>query len=478
MATVEEDAALSGLDFVVVRCPAGCGTLVDLGPPEWHTGIPGFDRTPPKAFVGAGLRGESARHFATHRFRCPGCSKDFCGSCRTAPYHAGLTCEEHASPKCVLCDEAPQLASRGVPRADEATVSQMCAALVARGWECAGAVEKRELAQLYSRLVTACAECAIVAAREACALVLPCGHACAGVAGESAGEHLGCLREGCAHQLLHSGGPAPAYGDDAAAGGSQLACYACHEPLRRLAAIRLPCAHLIHRSCAASIIASPSGPHITFAHLNCPACRGSRKRPARAVGLDHPALRASLEPHLALRSAVVRCAKRQLRERASAAEKAQVQPGGEHDGRVLDFALEAWTFFRCERCDDVFCGGARRCVEGAGARAPAGAADGGGDTAQPTHRRLCESCASIGSLCTRGHDPSFLSWKCTYCCSVARWFCWGHTHMCDSCHTHVEAGTLRWAAGTGCALAERCPLGVSHGPHGTQFSLGCSACRP
>ena len=71
-------------------------------------------------------------HKATHQFRCPGCSSSFCGRCLAVPYHAGLTCEEHAAPRCELCGELPRLSATAATAARPG-VSEMRHALTARG---------------------------------------------------------------------------------------------------------------------------------------------------------------------------------------------------------------------------------------------------------------------------------------------------------------------------------------------------------
>lgn len=467
----------------VARCPAGCGTLIECGAPEWHTGIPELDRTPPKAFVPESLPRAAALHFATHRFRCPGCAANFCGECMAVPYHAGLTCAQHAAPKCALCGERARLGGPPEP----VPIRRMRATLAEHGGDCGTILEKAELEARYARLVAACAECAELSLA-ACAERLPCGHFCAGVADEPVGEHLGCCRAGCAHRLLRRPEAPRRAGRLAASAASAAAaeqgeCYACHEPLHTEATIALRCAHLIHQRCAAAaIVASFPGPAISFGHLDCPGCRAAG--PAGAVGLEHPSLREPLKRPLALRQEVLRCAKRQLREHASDDEREAVRPGGRYDGRVLAYALETFHFFECGRCGAPFCGGRRECARPGGAHAePAGAAreGAGGEPGEPgasdDDERLCASCASAGKRCARGHGAEHLAWKCRYCCAEASWFCWGTTHMCDGCHADAQAGTLAWSAGAGCAQASACPLRVAHGPHGAEFALGCAACR-
>ena len=66
--------------------------------------------------------------------------------------------------------------------------------------------------------------------------------------------------------------------------------------------------------------------------------------------------------------------------------------------------------------------------------------------------------------CVRMHVP------CRYCCSLASWFCFGHTHMCNRCHREP-----------GRRLQERCTpatctLRVPHPQPGEEHCLGCGLC--
>ena len=94
MDAAEMDAATKALLEAEgwIACPAGCGTLVEPLAPLWHTGLPGFDRTPPAETQqldasGRQMTREQRLHLANHRFRCPGCSASFCSACLTTPYH-------------------------------------------------------------------------------------------------------------------------------------------------------------------------------------------------------------------------------------------------------------------------------------------------------------------------------------------------------------------------------------------------------
>lgn len=44
---------------------------------------------------GKPLGATMAKHYAQHRFQCPKCRQQQCKTCKAAPYHLGLSCEEY-----------------------------------------------------------------------------------------------------------------------------------------------------------------------------------------------------------------------------------------------------------------------------------------------------------------------------------------------------------------------------------------------
>lgn len=80
------------------------------------------------------------------------------------------------------------------------------------------------------------------------------------------------------------------------------------------------------------------------------------------------------------------------------------------------------------------------------------------------------------------HGMDMMTFKCRFCCSEAMWFCFGHTHFCDPCHSnaHGLAGGDNYLYmkdhPTVCMGKDKCPLGISHPPHGEEFAIRCIAC--
>lgn len=64
---------------------------------------------------------------------------------------------------------------------------------------------------------------------------------------------------------------------------------------------------------------------------------------------------------------------------------------------------------------------------------------------------------------------------CRFCCNVATFFCFGHTHFCDECHSRRPDRNP--ALVQPCRGARWCQLGVEHPPQGEEFCIGCGACR-
>lgn len=85
-----------------VTCPnPGCGATIEKLPPAPSAAASSSSRELDP--WGDPLTPEAAAHKATHRYVCGFCRKTFCGSCLAAPYHLGLSCEQHALPDCRYC---------------------------------------------------------------------------------------------------------------------------------------------------------------------------------------------------------------------------------------------------------------------------------------------------------------------------------------------------------------------------------------
>lgn len=263
--------------------------------------------------------------------------------------------------------------------------------------------------------------------KRACDKRLKCGHFCGGLKGHPCLQK--CVR--CS-------------GED---------CVTCASPLFEEPAVVLGCGHTFHVACARDRMGLPDEFSDTF--LKCPLCAV----PITASAV--PALAAEVERGEAFVGEVRRAARARMRADGRHRDDA-VRPGGQFDGRPAEYALTLYTFYRCETCDAPYFGGLRACGDGG-----AGAA---GD------ERRCGPCAAahFGAKCGRGHGDANVEWKCRFCCNVATWFCFGTTHMCETCHSLGPNAAFR---GPLPCDKRVCPLGGRHPPNGTEHCLGCGVCR-
>ena len=59
---------------------------------------------------------------------------------------------------------------------------------------------------------------------------------------------------------------------------------------------------------------------------------------------------------------------------------------------------------------------------------------------------MCGACSAKASgmaaaTCAR-HGEQYIEFKCRFCCSIATFFCFGHTHFCEKCHQKVNPLSL------------------------------------
>ncbi|KAL3881025.1 hypothetical protein ACJMK2_033225 [Sinanodonta woodiana] len=148
-------------------------------------------------------------------------------------------------------------------------------------------------------------------------------------------------------------------------------------------------------------------------------------------------------------------------------------PGSQFYQDKAGFAINKYAYYICFKCQKPYFGGEARCEE---------------QDVVENHKKedfVCVRCSQTNiKICAHGVDH--LEYKCRYCCSMARWFCFGTTHFCDACHTNHTVLTQlpkdqlpKCPAGpVGKQLeGSTCPLGISHPPTGDEFSLGCGLCN-
>lgn len=202
-----------------------------------------------------------------------------------------------------------------------------------------------------------------------------------------------------------------------------------------------------------------SGARISFKFMACPQCKGP---------LNHPALEDVAAPLLKLRETVRRKALMRLSHEKRDKDKELTDPTSEWYGRKADYAESIFAYYECFKCKQPYFGGLRAC----------GAA---GEEEFDPRTLICGGCVphAAEQVCAK-HGTDYIEFKCRWCCSIAIWYCHGTTHYCDPCHNNwqqVKGGPCPWKAGKPMKGVHECPLKVDHPPAGTEFALGCGACR-
>lgn len=127
-----------------------------------------------------------------------------------------------------------------------------------------------------------------------------------------------------------------------------------------------------------------------------------------------------------------------------------------------EYALSIYCYYQCFLCERPYFGGLSACEQ---------------MVAPQTYQAqelLCPSCVPNpeGKQECSIHGSDFIEYKCAICCTVAQFFCFGTTHMCDKCHSSYKPSRKPKA----CLDQKTCPLKMSHGS-GKMTSLGCALCR-
>eukprot|EP00026_Physarum_polycephalum_P005447 Phypoly_transcript_05481.p1 GENE.Phypoly_transcript_05481~~Phypoly_transcript_05481.p1 ORF type:complete len:561 (+),score=109.04 Phypoly_transcript_05481:70-1752(+) len=228
-------------------------------------------------------------------------------------------------------------------------------------------------------------------------------------------------------------------------------CVFCTERLVSQGCVSLTCGHLFHRDCLETslelIFDTPLTEPVDLSSSFCPFCKSEIAVAARG----YTSIETAIEKAKDIRTHI---------EKLTHGYLMAENGGNGMPSNVLEHGIKHFNFYKCEKCESIYCGGKRECGE-----APL----------LPGTKMLCKGCRG----CNR-HDEDFLSFKCRFCCKEAVWFCYGHTHFCEECHENEEYTTgenLEYIVSEipQCPGREKCPLGLIHPPHGEEFSW-CHAC--
>ncbi|KAK3592706.1 hypothetical protein CHS0354_037840 [Potamilus streckersoni] len=287
----------------------------------------------------------------------------------------------------------------------------------------------------------------------ACTKVLKCGHRCGGIKDES--ECLPCLYWCTTSDMT----VLKQRHDDV--------CVICFtSSISAAPSIQLACGHVLHLHCTKRVIAARwDGPRITFRFTLCPLCQKA---------MEHPLLTDILKPIRILYDEVKRMALTRLKYDGLQNTESISTPGAPFYQDPEGFSINKYAYYICFQCQKPYFGGEARCDE---------------QDFVENHKKedfVCARCSQSNSQICAKHGIDYLEYKCRYCCSMARFHCFGTTHFCDACHTnHTHLTQLpkdklpRCPAGpVGKQLeGSACPLGISHPPTGDEFALGCGLCN-
>ncbi|CAI2366961.1 unnamed protein product [Moneuplotes crassus] len=359
---------------------------------------------------------EASECYAKYRTKCNQCNDELCGKCMLTPFHLGFTCSQYReyieSEKCRYC---------GYP------------------------VKKKRKKGIL-QFVCSKFECKNIA-KHSCSEILDCGHVCRGVRKEE--ECLPCLEADCVER-----------NEKATLSENTMSnCTICFtDPLGQLPCVQLECKHIFHAECLEKKVEMKwAGPRIHFSYKKCPACK------ADISWCSHKRIDRMIQEANELEEKVrVKAIERGKAEGIDKDERLRDEQN-EFFGRYEEYCLDRLAYYICHNCNDVYYGGMREC----------GNAIENQDDYDPTDY-ICGECKLenyAGKANCDIHGDQFIEWKCRYCCNYSRWFCFGTTHFCNRCHSHLKKTIYK------CPGPPQCQIKMEHPSDGKEFAMGCGMCK-
>ena len=224
------------------------------------------------------------------------------------------------------------------------------------------------------------------------------------------------------------------------------------DPLKRYPVVKLTCSHVYHTKCITERLKTGwTTNNISMSFCNCPLCNKSVDVFKGGYYME------GLRRAKAIRN--------DLRNRMAAQlEALQIDIGRiPADADFVDEGLRKLNYYECNCCKSLYFGGVHEC---------------GPQVEMPKEELICSGCRGC-----KQHGSDHLVFKCRYCCSMATYFCFGHSHFCTPCHDKftnwVETDFYQYLSDSvpQCPGPDKCPLGCAHPPNGEEHCLGCSACK-
>ena len=118
-------------------------------------------------------------------------------------------------------------------------------------------------------------------------------------------------------------------------------------------------------------------------------------------------------------------------------QKAKAEERVAIEGLDPSFAMKKLAFYQCFKCKIPYYGGLRDCA--------AAIREQEEEEKVPEFKPedyVCSLCQSFGEGAGKTHCEKHgdrgIMYKCRYCCEVAIWHCFGTTHFCEPCHSHLN----------------------------------------
>ena len=373
-----------------VTCPS-CELVFEIA--EEDDGLPSYINSKE-------LSDHHISHYQSSRFRCRGCSTEFCSKCKLTPYHLGRVCNLPPAPSCRFCK----------------TVKNY----------------KNDEDRLADKLDNAfvCSNC-----------TSPFQDIC------NKSKDLDCI--------LHKNHTGSCISVNAE--GSSDFCTICFsEDLYTEPCIAMSsCSHVFHYNCFVKQIETGKNENtkrnrLNYSHCLCGVCKVPMV----------PAQNAIPQAFVDEKLKYVDLARRSVYQLQL--DKFDL-PAGESEEQ---FSLRKFNFYKCFKCSSVYYGGRQECgvdIDGI-----------------PASEFVCSGCRNACKI----HDSEEAIFKCRFCCSLATYFCFGHTHFCTPCHDRVwnfldyghNYQVMRAEIVIKDCLGKDCPSGGNHPANGEEHLVGCYKC--
>eukprot|EP00347_Sterkiella_histriomuscorum_P005991 403354493 len=359
-----------------------------------------------------------------NKIECENCHFNFCNKCKTEPYHIGHTCEGYQEwlklRKCRFCRTIFGDKQQNLKKEDAFD-------LVCNSEECIKLMHKSCHKTHDS-----------------------CKHFCGGTSTDA--NCLPCLDPYCVQNDQEK----KTYGVH-----SEEYCMICYtDVLGQAPSVQLNCNHLFHQACIDTILTRKyNGNRISFGYLDCPACG------VQMASSTCSTVTTKISQEVSFKNRIYDQALN-LANREKLFDEEDFKSRPEYENNRKEYAMLKLAMYKCHRCSTTFCGGRRDCEAEMN------------DENQPKPEDImCVYCAGLAQgdkikVCDT-HGQEYMNHKCQFCCTPARWFCFGAVRYCEPCHNIATTVIAKKCPGK----EGGCPYDGDHLPNGKPYSAGCKMCK-